>query len=93
MGAIIKTYEWDTGGIAYVEVRIYIDVLWFRTFLTELLVCLFVNLWTKQNRSTLRLLLLTAAQVSVQVLLFVLAGYGAVYAGGSLLLFLLLFAA
>ena len=72
------------------EVRIYIDVLWFRTFLTELLVCLFVNLWTKQNRSTLRLLLLTAAQVSVQVLLFVLAGYGAVYARGSLLLFLLL---
>ncbi len=72
------------------EVRIYIDVLWFRTFLIEFLVCMFVNLWTKQNRPTLRVLLFTAAEVSAQVLLFVLAGYGVLYLGGSLLLFLLL---
>ena len=72
------------------EVRIYIDVLWFRTFLIEFLVCMFVNLWTKQNRPTLRVLLLVAAEASAQVLLFVFTGYSFAYAGGSLLLFLLL---
>lgn len=68
------------------EVRIYIDVLWLRTFLTGFLVCMFVNLWTKRNRPTLRVLLFTAAGAAAQVLLFVLAGYGEVYAAGSLLL-------
>lgn len=68
------------------EVTIYIDVLWMRMFLVELLVCIFVNLWMKQARSTLRILWMTALAVSAGVLLFVVAGYGAAFMAGSLIL-------
>lgn len=72
------------------EVRIYIDVLWMRMFLVELLVCCFVNLWMKQARPVLRVLWTTALAVSAEVLLFAAAGYGVCYMAGSLMLRLLL---
>lgn len=72
------------------EVKIYIDVLWLRSFLTELLVCMFVNLWMKQHRTVWRVILLTALTVSADVALFVFAGYGTVYMAGNVLLHLLL---
>ena len=64
------------------EVTIYIDVLWLRTFLVELNVCIFVNLWMKQKCPTARILWMCALTVSLEVLLFVVAGYGAADAGG-----------
>ena len=78
------------GGIAYVEVTIYIDVLWLRTFFMEVSVCIFVNLWMKQERPTIRILWMNALAVSLEVLLFAVAGYGAVFASGSLVLRVLL---
>jgi hypothetical protein len=77
------------GGIVYVEVTIYLDVLWLRSFLVELSVCCFVNLWMHQNRALWRMLWMCVLAVSAEVLLFALAGYG-VYAMGSLMLRLLL---
>lgn len=67
------------------EVKIYIDVLWMRMFLVELYVCIFVNLWMKQERSVLRILWMTALAVSAEVLLFAAAGYGTAFTLGSLL--------
>lgn len=72
------------------EVTIYIDVLWLRTFFVELLVCIFVNLWMKQGRPTARILWMSAVAVSLEVLLFVVAGYGVVFAAGSLALRMML---
>ncbi|MGN0345610.1 MAG: sigma-E processing peptidase SpoIIGA [Lachnospiraceae bacterium] len=72
------------------EVTIYIDVLWLRTFFVELNVCIFVNLWMKQARSTVRILWMCALSVTMEVLLFVVAGYGAVFAVGSPVLRVLL---
>ena len=80
----------DTGGISYVEVTIYIDVLWMRTFGMELLVCIFVNLWMKQMCPTWRIIWMTAFAVSMEVLLFVIAGYGMIFASGSILFRILL---
>ena len=77
-------------GIEYVEVTIYIDVLWMRTFFVELNVCIFVNLWMKQDCKTARILWMCAAAVSLEVLLFILAGYGVIFAAGSLVLRILL---
>lgn len=68
------------------EVTIYIDVLWLRTFFVELSVCIFVNLWMKQTCPTARILWMSALAVSLEVLLFVAAGYGAVFSAGSLAL-------
>ena len=68
------------------EVTIYIDVLWLRTFLVEVFVCIFVNLWMKQRCTTARILWVSALGVSMEVLLFAVAGYGAVFAAGSLTL-------
>lgn len=73
------------GGVSYVEVTIYIDVFWMRTFEMELFVCMFVNQWMKQMRPTWRLIWMTAAAVSAEVLAFVIFGYGSVYAVTSLL--------
>jgi sigma-E processing peptidase SpoIIGA len=72
-----------------VEVTIYLDVLWLRSFLVELCVCMFVNQWMRQNKPLLRILWMSAVSVSAEVLLFALAGYGP-FAVGSLLLRLLL---
>lgn len=68
------------------EVTIYIDVLWLRTFFVELNVCIFVNLWMKQVQHTTRILWMSALAVSLEVLLFVIAGYGVIFAAGSLAL-------
>ena len=67
------------------EVTVYIDVLWLRTFFVELNVCVFVNLWMKQERSVVRILWMSVLAVSMEVFLFVIAGYGAVFAVGSLM--------
>ena len=72
------------------EVTIYIDVLWLRTFFMELNVCIFVNLWMKQSRPTARILWMSALAVSLEVLLFAVAGYGVVFAAGSLILRIIL---
>ena len=72
------------------EVTIYIDVLWLRTFFIELQVCIFVNLWMKQMCPTIRILWMSALAVSAEVALFVCAGYGRLFAGGSLILRVLL---
>lgn len=72
------------------EITVYIDVLWLRTFFTELLVCMFVNLWMKQERPVWRLIGFTAFAVSAETALFVTAGYGRVYGLGSLSLRVLL---
>ena len=72
------------------EVTIYIDVMWMRTFFVELNVCIFVNLWMKQCSPTARILWMCALAASLEVLLFVLAGYGGIFAAGSLALRLLL---
>lgn len=72
------------------EVTIYIDVLWLRTFFVEVSVCIFVNLWMKQGCPTVRILWMNALAVSMEVLLFAVAGYGAVFAAGSLALRVLL---
>lgn len=74
------------------EVTIYLDALWLRSFLVELSVCCFVNLWMRQNRPLWRVLWMCALAVSVETLLFALADYR-VYAAGSLGLHLLLLAA
>ena len=80
----------SVGGILYVEVTIYIDVLWLRTFFVELNVCIFVNLWMKQERPAVRVLWMCLIFVSLEVLLFAAAGYGAMFAVGSLILRVLL---
>lgn len=72
------------------EVTIYIDVLWLRTFFVELNVCIFVNLWMKQKCPTARILWMCALTVSLEVLLFIAAGYGVVFAAGSPVLHILL---
>ena len=72
------------------EVTIYIDVLWLRTFFVELLVCIFDNLWMKQEQPVAKILWMSAISVSLEVLLFVVAGYGRVFAAGSLALRMLL---
>lgn len=72
------------------EVTIYIDVLWLRTFFVELNVCMFVNLWMKQERPAVRVLWLCMLFVSLEVLLFAVTGYGAMFAVGSLTLRVLL---
>lgn len=72
------------------EVTIYIDVLWLRTFFVELSVCIFVNLWMKQTCPTTRILWMSALAVSMEAALFAAAGYGAVFSAGSLALRVLL---
>lgn len=68
------------------EMTIYIDVLWLRTFFVELHVCIFLNLWMKQMCSTVRIVWQCAAAVSLETLLFAVAGYGPVFAVTSLAL-------
>lgn len=85
-----QDYLGNTGGITYVEITIYIDVLWLRTFLVELLVCVFVNQWMKQAQPTARILWMSAVAVTLEVLMFVVAGYGVWFAIGSLALRMLL---
>lgn len=65
------------------ELTIYIDVLWLRTFFVELLVCLFVKLWLRQSCPALRIFFVTALATAAQIMLFVLAGYGLVTALGG----------
>lgn len=72
------------------EVTIYIDVMWLRTFFVELNVCIFVNLWMKQARPVARLLWMCALAAGLEVLLFVVAGYGVMFAAGSLIFRILL---
>ncbi len=68
------------------ELTIYIDVLWLRTFFVELQVCLFINLWMKRECPVIHILWVNAVAAALQILIFVLAGYGAaVMAGGVLL--------
>lgn len=74
------------GGIIYVEMTIYIDVLWLRTFFVELHVCVFLNLWMKQMCPTLRIVWQCAVAVSLETLLFAVVGYGPVFAVTSPLL-------
>lgn len=76
----------NTGGFSYVDVTIYIDVLWLRTYFVELMVCIFLNLWMKQVCPVGRILWMSAFAVSVEVLLFVLAGFGTLFAVSSLAL-------
>lgn len=87
---IVRTCLGNAGGIAYVEVTIYIDVLWLRTFFVELNVCIFVNLWMRQTRPTVRILWMCALSAGLETLLFVIAGYGALFAVGSLALRIML---
>ena len=68
------------------ELTVYIDVLWLRTFFIELQVCLFVNLWMKRECPVIHILWVNAVAAAVQILLFVIAGYGAVVMIGGLLL-------
>ncbi len=68
------------------ELTVYIDVLWLRTFFVELQVCLFVNLWMKRECPVIHILWVNAVAEAVQILLFVAAGYGAVVMTGGLLL-------
>lgn len=68
------------------ELTIYLDVLWLRTFFAELLVCLFVNLWMRQNCPVLRIVWVHALAAAVQIGLFVLAGYGLVTVLGGVFL-------
>lgn len=82
----VRIRSGSAGGIKYVEVTIYIDVLWLRTFFVELSVCIFVNFWMKQARPVARILWMSALAVSLEILLFVAAGYGAAFSAGSLLL-------
>lgn len=72
------------------EVTIYIDVLWIRTFEMELLVCIFVNLWMKQMRPVFRIIWMTALAAIAEVLVFAVAGYGSIFSGMSMLLRMLL---
>lgn len=72
------------------EVTIYIDVLWMRTFFVELSVCIFVNLWMKQACPITQILWMSALAVCLEVLLFVTAGYGVIFSAGSLALRILL---
>lgn len=68
------------------ELTIYIDVLWLRTFFVELLVCLFVNVWMKQDCPVWRIFLVNVGSASAQILLFVLLGYDRYLAVGGFLL-------
>ena len=72
------------------DITIYIDVLWMRTFFVELTVCIFVNLWMKQECPTVRIVLMNILAVTLEVLLFIAAGYGIVFMVGSLMLRVLL---
>ncbi len=75
-----------SGGQVYVELTIYLDVMWLRTFFVELNVCLFVSLWLRLDTPVGRVLWMCAAAASAEVACFVLAGYGVWYACGSVLL-------
>lgn len=68
------------------ELTIYIDVLWLRTFFVELNVCLFVNLWMKRECRVIHILWVNAVAAAAQILLFILTGYGVPVLIGGLLL-------
>lgn len=72
------------------ELTIYIDVLWLRTFFVELNVCLFLNLWMKQVCPTVRILWMCICFASAEAVLFLLVGYGILFAVGSFILRVLL---
>lgn len=80
----------ENGGKNHVELTIYVDVLWLRTFFVDLNVCLFVSLWLRIYAPVRRILWMNAAAVSAEVLLFVMAGYSVWYAIGAVVLRILL---
>lgn len=72
------------------EITIYIDVLWMRTFLVGLVTAIFVNIWMKQERTVGRILWMTALSAGAETMWFVLNGYTGMFAVGSVIFRLLL---
>ena len=68
------------------ELTIYIDVLWLRTFFVELQVCLFLNLWMKRECPVIHILWVNAVAAALQIGIFVLAGYGVIVMAGGIML-------
>lgn len=74
------------------ELTVYLDVVWLRTFFVELMAGIFVSLWLRLHTPVRRVLWMSALAAAAEVLWFALAGYGVCYACGSVVLRLLFLA-
>lgn len=68
------------------ELTVYLDVFWVRSFLMEICVCIFVNLWLKQGQGVLKIIAVCGICVMVDTLTFAIAGYGTIFMLSCLLL-------